>query len=127
MEGEAMTDSAERPAVLKKVFKAPVLSRRRIWLAFAIAVAADGIQLVLGPMGWAFVDQGIDFAAMILISLLIGFHPLFLPTFVAEFIPAIDMLPTWTACVALVMARRWKTARPTTPTEPPGRPDVIDV
>jgi hypothetical protein len=37
---------------------------------------------------------------------LIGFHPLLLPTFVLEFVPLTDMLPTWTGCVALVMRAR---------------------
>jgi hypothetical protein len=72
----------------------------------AVAVAADGIQLLLGPLGWLFIDEAIDIFAMILICWLIGFHMLFLPTFVVEFIPVADMLPTWTGCVALVIALR---------------------
>ena len=43
---------------------------------------------------------------MILTWRLIGFHPLLLPTFVLEFLPITDLLPTWTGCVALVMALR---------------------
>jgi hypothetical protein len=35
---------------------------------------------------------------------LIGFHPLLLPTSVLEFLPLADMLPTWTGCVAIVVA-----------------------
>jgi hypothetical protein len=55
---------------------------------------------------------------------LIGFHPLFVPTFVAEVIPVVDMLPTWTACVtAVVFLKRRK--RP--PTNPPAAPPTIDV
>ncbi len=75
-------------------------------LALAIAVAADGLQLLLGPLGWAFIDQAIDFVAMILLSWVIGFHVLFLPTFVVELIPLLEDLPTWTACTAAVIALR---------------------
>ena len=56
---------------------------------------------------------------------LIGFHPLLLPTLVLELVPVADLLPTWTGCVALVLALR-KRERVTSP--PSGDPrDVIDV
>jgi hypothetical protein len=105
-----------------------VLTRQRIWLGLAIAIVADGTQLLLGPLGWVFVDEAIDVVVMGVLSLVIGFHPLFLPAFLAEFIPGVDMLPTWTACVALVTARRGKEAKTATArTAAPPRSDVIDV
>ncbi|MGA9778371.1 MAG: hypothetical protein ACLPRE_10345 [Limisphaerales bacterium] len=75
-------------------------------LALAVAVVADGVQLLLGPLGWAFGDQLIDIVAMLLVSWLIGFHWLLLPSFVLELVPAVDELPTWTACVVAVIALR---------------------
>ena len=109
----------------------PVLTRRRIWLACAVAVAADGIQLLLGPFGWAGPDEVIDIMAMVLLTAIIGFHPLFLPTFVAEFIPMVDSLPTWTACTLIVISLRRKQSVPPVvpPPPPPAQPtsDVIDV
>lgn len=99
------------------------LTRRRIWLVFAVAVVADALQLLLGPLGWAFADELIDVGVMCLLTYLIGFHPLFLPTFVVEFFPVVDMLPTWTGCVAMVVSLRRKQHRAATV---PG-PDVIDV
>jgi hypothetical protein len=85
----------------------PVLSRKRILFAFAVAVATDVVQFGLGPFGWAFADEGLDILAMILISNAIGFHMLLLPTFLIEFIPGPDMLPTWTACTgAVIMLRK---------------------
>ena len=84
----------------------PVLTKQRIWFAFIVAVLTDVIQLVLGPFGWLFVDEGLDVVAMILISKAIGFHVLLLPTFVIEFIPGPDMLPTWTGCTAAVLMLR---------------------
>jgi len=47
-----------------------------------------------------------DVVAMSLTWGILGFHPLLLPTFVLEFVPVVDMLPTWTACVAYVIWRR---------------------
>jgi hypothetical protein len=94
------------PEKLHSLFRAPSVTRTRMVLALAIAVAADGLQLLLGPLGWAFIDQAIDFVAMILLSWVIGFHVLFLPTFVVELIPLLEDLPTWTACTAAVIALR---------------------
>jgi hypothetical protein len=87
-------------------YRAPLTSSR-VGFAFAVALVADGVQFALGPFGWVLIDQGLDVLAMALISSAIGFHMLLLPTFVIEFIPGPDMLPTWTACTAaVVMLRR---------------------
>lgn len=81
-------------------------SKARMVFAFAVAVTTDALQVGLGPFGWVFVDEGLDVAAMILISWAIGFHMLLLPTFVLELIPGPDMLPTWTGCTAAVLMLR---------------------
>ena len=93
-------------------------------VALAIAVAADGLQLLLGPLGWAFIDQAIDFVAMILVSWVIGFHILLLPTFIIELVPVLEDLPTWTACTAAVIVLRKREQRPTQPTVPPAKPTI---
>ena len=100
-----------------------VLTPNRIRAAYGVAVAADVLQFVLGPFGWAGADAVIDVAAMIATSWLIGFHPLLLPTLVLELLPVADLLPTWTGCVALVVALRKKQHAP----PPPGTGQVIDV
>lgn len=89
-----------------------VLRRSRIRAAYGAAIAVDVLQLALGPFGWALADEILDVVAMLVISRLIGFHPLLLPTFVIEFVPVADLLPTWTGCVALVVALRPKQAPP---------------
>jgi hypothetical protein len=103
---------------------APILTPPRIWSAYAVAVVADALQLLLGPVGWALADEVIDVAAAGATWYLLGFHPLLLPTFVVEFLPIVDMLPTWTGCVALVVALR-KRQRAAPP--PPSNGPVIDV
>ncbi|MGA2029118.1 MAG: hypothetical protein ABSG87_03495 [Verrucomicrobiota bacterium] len=94
------------PEKLNRLFRTPRLSRVRIVIALAIAVAADGLQFLLGPLGWVFGDQAIDCMAMVLTSWAIGFHWLLLPTFVVELIPVLEDLPTWTACTIAVVAIR---------------------
>ena len=103
------------PGQLHSLCRTPVITRLRILLALAVAVAADGLQLLLGPLGWPFADQIIDAVAMILTVWLLGFHILLLPTFVVELIPVVDELPTWTACVAAVIALRRRGSPPRPP------------
>jgi hypothetical protein len=86
----------------------PKLSRARVAAALAVAVIADGLQLLLGPVGWAGLDDVIDVVAMALTTLALGFHVLFLPTFVLELAPVAGMLPTWTGCVLAVAFLRRK-------------------
>ncbi len=106
----------------------PVLTRKRIFLAFAVAIAADAVQLALGPLGWGFLDEIVDGVTMILMCFLIGFHPLLLPTFVIELVPIVDMLPTWTGCVALVVTLKQKETRPESNASPATESsDYIDV
>ncbi len=101
----------------------PVLTRKRIWFAFAVAAITDAAQLpaaTLGPLGWAFVDESLDVIAMVLTCAALGFHMLLLPTFVIELIPVADVLPTWTGCVAAVVVLRRKSQQP-----PPALPPKI--
>lgn len=102
------------------MFFRPRLTRTRVALAFGVAIAADIAQLVLGPLGWVWPDQAIDVVAAATTMLALGFHPLLLPTFIIEFLPMADMLPTWTACVAAVVALRRSDLR----TQPAGPPDI---
>src|SRR5262249_37060893 len=84
----------------------PHLTRSDVRTAYVVAVAGDVAQFLLGPFGWVGVDEALDAAAMLAVTRLLGFHPLLLPTFVLEFVPFTDMLPTWTGCVMLVVRAR---------------------
>jgi hypothetical protein len=107
-----------------RLFERPPLTRARVQSAYVVAVATDLIQLILGPFGWAFADEALDVAAMVLISRALGFHAALLPTFALEFLPLTDMLPTWTGCVAIVVALRRRQELTTTP---PAPGPVIDI
>ena len=108
-----------------EIFQSPVLTRKRVRFAYAVAVTTDLLQFLLGPFGWAFADELLDVTAMILIWRLIGFHPLLLPTFALEFLPVADMLPTWTGCVAIVLVLRKRQQASSPPPPAPG--PVIDI
>jgi len=111
--------------MISNMFQPPPLTRERVRLAYAVAVTVDVLQLLLGPLGWAFADEILDVVAMILIWRALGFHPVLLPTFALEFLPLADMLPTWTGCVAIIVAlrKRQQAAR----SAPPAPGPVIDV
>jgi|SRR6267378_3883477 len=101
-------------------FQARQLTRARVILALLIAVAADGLQIPANAFAWAFLPEIIDVIAMALTIWTLGFHFLLLPTFVVEFIPVVDMLPTWTGCVLAVIALRRRQPTETPPTSAPG-------
>jgi hypothetical protein len=89
-----------------------ILTRSRVNAAYAVAIATDLLQFALGPLGWAFADEILDLVALVATTKLLGFHPLLLPTFILELIPIVDVLPTWTGCVALIVAMRKKQPPP---------------
>ena len=118
---------------MRFLLTAPILTRRRIALALVLAALADAVQIAIGPAGWFFFDEIIDVIAMAALTLLIGFHPLFLPTFIVEIVPIVDMLPTWTACVGVVVMLRKRqqghaaSPPPPVPTDANGSSKIIDV
>lgn len=91
---------------LVQPFRAKPMTRGRMVFALAVAVVADGLQVALSVPGAFGLVQIIDVGAMILTTLALGFHFLLLPTFIVELVPVVDMLPTWTACTAAVIAWR---------------------
>jgi hypothetical protein len=79
--------------------------RRRVGLAFAVAIVADVLQWVLWPLflaGFASpVTDVLDVVIGAAMVWLLGFHWAFLPTFAAELIPGVDLVPCWTLAVWL--------------------------
>jgi hypothetical protein len=98
-----------------------MLTKLRVRLAFGTAIIVDLLQLALGPVGFAFADEILDVIAMAIIWRLIGFHVLLLPTFALELFPVADVIPSWTICVAAVIAIK-RRQEP----KPPGPGQVID-
>ena len=71
-----------------------------------LAIVADLLQLVLFPLmieGAASpADDALDVGMAAILSLLLGWHWEFLPSFAAKLVPGIDMIPCWTLAVANV-------------------------
>ncbi len=100
------------------------LTIKRIIAAVAVALAADGLQIPFQAVPLA--PEIIDVIAMAITTWLLGFHLLLLPTFAVEFIPVVDMLPTWTGCVLAVIALRKRAQNTPKHLTPPPTPPMID-
>lgn len=89
---------------------------RRILAARVIAVLADAIQLGFMPLfaGGApeVFDAVLDLVVGIAMIALCGFHWAFVPAFIAEMLPAIDLAPTWTIAVLLATRRKGQAGGP---------------
>ena len=77
----------------------------RVWAARAIAVAADALQIFVTPLfsegGASPFDVALDIAVAGAMTTLVGWHWAFLPSFAAEMVPVVDLVPTWTAAVLI--------------------------
>lgn len=82
------------------------LTRRRVWLARGIALAADFVQLALLPLAFGNavfpVDEILEVAVGVVLTSLLGFHIALLPALAVELVPFLDVFPTWTAAVLLI-------------------------
>jgi len=86
----------------------PPLSRTRIRVAWAIALAVDAIQIpadATGPVGWL-LGTGLDLVTMVIMWTMLGFHWAFLPSFVTEAVPYLNLAPFWTLAVAIATRGR---------------------
>jgi hypothetical protein len=92
----------------------------RVRAARLIAMAADVLQIAVFPMfagGVASpIDDVLDVVVAGAVTWLVGWHWSFLPSFLAELVPGLDLVPTWTAAVFFATRRRG----PLSP--PPGAP-----
>jgi hypothetical protein len=92
--------------------------------AWAVALAADAVQIALLPMfaegGISPADALLDFGVAAVLVRLLGWHWAFLPSLAAELIPGFDLFPTWTAAVLFVTHERMSPAGGEVEILPPG-------
>jgi hypothetical protein len=115
-ETEALTRSAERPLTEVLPGPPPPSSRSpasRVRIALGLALAADAVQIVFIPFfGEGIVsplNDGLDLVIGLILVRLVGWHWAFLPSFVAELVPGLDLFPSWTAAVWFATRSRPKT------------------
>ena len=90
--------------------------RWRFLSAMGLALAADALQIFVLPLFFegalSPADDVLDLAVAAILVHLLGWHWEFLPAFVAELVPGVDLVPFWTLAVANVY-RQWKQMRVT--------------
>ncbi len=113
---------------MRRFFQTPSLTSARIRAAYTIAMAADAVQaamMVIFPPGMIVgLHNLVDIVAMFLLTRILGFHILLLPTFLLETMPG-NFLPTWTACTIAVVQLR-KKEQNYIGDEPPAPPDILN-
>jgi hypothetical protein len=91
----------------------PLSPRTRFRIAMVLAMAADAFQIFVFPLfaegALSPADDILDIAVAAALIRLLGWHWEFLPTFFAELVPGVDLVPFWTLAVSNVY-RKWKHA-----------------
>ena len=91
---------------------------RRVLIARVLALVVDLTQFALLPAALTPLNNVIDTAVALVMVALLGWHWAFLPTFLTELVPFVDLVPTWT--IAVFFATRGHDAAPRVPH--PGAP-----
>src|ERR1017187_499335 len=94
----------------------------RLRVAFLLAILADALQLAVIPL---FVEGAespatdiVDVAVAAAMFFLLGWHWEFLPSFAAQLIPGVDLVPLWTLAVANVYRKAKRAVFVTGPADP---------
>jgi hypothetical protein len=89
----------------------PPSTRSRFRAGLILAVAADALQIFVFPLfvegALSPADDVLDLAVAAVLVNLLGWHWEFLPAFLAELVPGVDLVPFWTLAVVNVY-RKWK-------------------
>ena len=103
------------------------IRRATLVLAFAIAIGADAIEMGLMPLfseGFASpVDDLVDAVVCAILTMLMGWHIAFIPSFIFKLIPMVDLAPTWT--IAVLIASRSR--RVVDSNDPSNTKPVVDI
>jgi len=80
-----------------------------------VAIATDAVQILASSMcaegAFSPADDLLDLAVGAFLVHRLGWHWEFLPTFVAELVPGVDLVPFWTLAVIHVY-RKWRRITP---------------
>ena len=106
----------------------PLSPRTRFRVALTLAVAADALQIFGFPLfaegALSPADDALDIAVAAALVQLLDWHWEFLPAFLAELVPGVDLVPFWTMAVISVY-RKWKQITITTE-EPRGQRPALE-
>src|SRR5947208_4257992 len=95
-------------------------STRSRFQAAILGMVADALQIFVFPLfaegALSPADDVLDIAVAAVLVNLLGWHWEFLPAFLAELVPGVDLVPFWTIAVINVY-RKWKQITITTTEE----------
>jgi hypothetical protein len=105
------------------------VSRLALVAAYGIAICADLIEICLSPLFSEGIaspfDDILDTIVCVILSLLLGWHLAFVPSFAIKLIPLADIAPTWTIAVLIATRGRNPAAGHTPEDLKPLSPPVI--
>jgi hypothetical protein len=105
---QSQTTDQPQPATLR------LLPGPRLKLAFVLAIAADLLQVIGFPLfiegALSAADDIVDGVLCVTLSLLLGWHWEFAPSFAVKLIPGVDLVPLWTLAVANVYRKERRRA-----------------
>ena len=91
-----------------------LLPGRRLKTAFALAIAADVLQIAAFPIffegGFSPADDLVDVAMCAMLSWLLGWRWEFAPSFLAKLLPGVDLIPLCTLAVFSVYRKERQAA-----------------
>ncbi|MEO5987669.1 MAG: hypothetical protein ABIU54_03600 [Candidatus Eisenbacteria bacterium] len=104
---------------LVKRLPSPAEWRRRVRIAWIVALVADAVQLLAIPLFIPGAASPFDSALEVVVSIalfrLLGWHPALLPALLGELIPGVDLVPSWTIAVFIVTRGRPALRQPDDP------------
>jgi hypothetical protein len=105
-------------------------SRFTLAAAYAIAVGVDILEIGLTPLfseGIASpLNDVLDVIAAALLTILVGWHFVFMPSFLLKLVPVVEIAPTWTIAVVIATRSQWMTKKNASqPTSVNSQPPVI--
>jgi len=108
------------------------VKRSTVVAAYVVAICADALEVGLAPiMSEGFIsplNNIVDVVACIVLTLMLGWHIAFLPSFMIKLLPVVDFAPTWTLAV-LIATRGGRIVDDGVPPPVTGspKPGVVDV
>ena len=108
------------------------VKRSTIAAAWVVAVVADSIEIGLAPLFFeGFLspfNDALDVIVCLILTTMLGWHVIFLPTFLVKLIEGVDLVPTWTLAV-LIATRAGRIAENDVPPPITGNPKsgIVDV
>lgn len=89
----------------------------RMRAALVLAIVADVAQMVAFPLfmegAASLADDALDLCMAGALSVLLGWHWEFLPSFAGKLVPGVDLVPLWTLAVANVYRKSRRLVVPT--------------